>query len=189
MNICVFGDSITYGAYDPVNGGWVTLLRNYLEEKDDDIKVYNLGICGEESSDLLKRFKIESKPRKPDVIIFAIGANDIKHEKNKPINFDKFEKNIKELVNQANKFTKKIIILGITPVDEKLTTTRNRPPFNFRENKDVDQCNKILKIIAEKKKTIFVPIPIDFSEKDLDDGLHPNTVGHLKIFETVKLII
>jgi lysophospholipase L1-like esterase len=51
MNICIFGDSITYGAHDPINGGWTTLLRNYLEGKDDDITTYNLGICGDESSD------------------------------------------------------------------------------------------------------------------------------------------
>jgi lysophospholipase L1-like esterase len=189
MNICIFGDSITWGAYDPINGGWATLLRNYLEEKDDDVVTYNLGICGDDSCGLLKRFKFEVESRKPDIIILAIGANDIKHQKNKPVNFDKFEKNIKELVNQANKFTKKIIILGITLVDEKLTTPCNKPPYNFRENKDVARCNEILETIAAKEKIIFTPIPKNFSEKDLCDGLHPNTEGHGKIFETIKPIV
>src|SRR3989344_2128603 len=31
MSICVFGDSIVWGAYDPINSGWVTLLRNHIE--------------------------------------------------------------------------------------------------------------------------------------------------------------
>lgn len=189
MNICIFGDSITYGAYDPINGGWVGLLRNYLEGKDDDITTYNLGICADDSYGLLKRFKGEAEPRKPDLIIFAIGVNDIKHQKENPVQFNRFENNINELVKQANQFTKKIVILGITSVDEKLTTPRNRPPYNFRENKDIFRCNEILEKICEKEKTIFVPIPIDFSEKDLCDGLHPNTTGHLKIFKTIKSII
>jgi len=189
MNICVFGDSITWGSYDPVNGGWATLLRSYLEGKDDDITVYNLGICGDDSYGLLKRFKIEAEPRKPDLIIFAIGANDIKHQKENPVRFDEFENNIDKLMNQANLFTKKIVILGMTPVDEKITTPRNKPPYNFRENNDVVKCNEILKTISEKKKTIFIPIPINFSEKDLCDGLHPNTIGHSKIFETIKPIV
>jgi lysophospholipase L1-like esterase len=158
-------------------------------EENNDITTYNLGICGDNSKDLLKRFEIEAKSRKPDLIIFAIGANDIKHQKENPVRFDEFENNINELVKQANQFTKKIVILGITSVDEKLTTPRNRPPYNFRENKDVIRCNKILETIAIKEKMVFVPIPINFSEKDLGDGLHPNTIGHSKIFETIKLVI
>jgi lysophospholipase L1-like esterase len=189
MNICIFGDSITWGAYDPVNGGWVTLLRNYLEGKDNDTTIYNLGICADDSYGLLKRFKIEAEPRKPDLVIFAIGANDIKHQQNESIPFDKFEDNINKLVSQANKFTKKIIILGITPVNEQLTTPRNKPPYNFRENKDVFKCNKILETITIKQKITFIPIPINFSGKDLCDGLHPNTEGHQKIFEKIKPVI
>jgi len=189
MNICIFGDSITWGAYDPINSGWAGLLRNYLEGKDDDITTYNLGICADNSYGLLKRFMVEAEPRKPDLIIFAIGANDIKHQKENPVKFDEFEKNINELVDQAKKFTKKIVILEITPVDEKLTTPRNRPPYNYRENRDVSMCNKILKKITEDKNIIFVTIPDNFSEEDLYDGLHPNTEGHQKIFEKVKPVV
>jgi lysophospholipase L1-like esterase len=52
--ICVFGDSITWGAYDPERGGWVNRLRNDLEKKE--IESYNLGISGDTTADLLKRF-------------------------------------------------------------------------------------------------------------------------------------
>lgn len=186
MNICIFGDSITWGAYDPVNGGWATLLRNFLEEKGEFITTYNLGICGDNSSGLLKRFRIEAEPRKPDLIIFAIGANDIKHQKGKAVHFDEFEDNMGNLLTQAGEFTKKIVILGITPVDEKLTSG-NQPLDYFRENKDVDRCNEILKTMAVKQNLVFIPIPKSFLETDLsDDGLHPNTNGHLKIFEIIK---
>lgn len=189
MNICVFGDSITWGGYDPKNGGWVTSLRNYLESNYDDITTYNLGICGEDSSGLRTRFVVESRPRNPDLIIIAIGANDVKHQPDTSVSFDKFQDNIEELISQATKITKKIIILGITPVDETLTTPRNKPPYNFRENKDIYACNKILKELAITNKLAFVPIPAEFTSSDLADGLHPNTGGHTKIFETVKPII
>lgn len=189
MNICIFGDSIAYGAYDPINGGWVNLLRNYFEKKYDDVTTYNLGICGENSNDLLKRFINEITPRKSDLIILAIGANDVKHQKENSVQFDRFEQNINELINQASQFTKKIIILGITPVDEKLTMPRDIPPYNFRENRDITKCNEILKKVAEKEKITFTQIPNNFSEKDLYDGLHPNTNGHQKIFEKIKPVI
>jgi len=49
MNILIFGDSITWGAYDPDKGGWVNCLRNYFESKDSppyfreagDVAVFN----------------------------------------------------------------------------------------------------------------------------------------------------
>ena len=47
MTICIFGDSITWGAYDPEQGGWATRLRNYFEKQDNDVDVYNLGISGD----------------------------------------------------------------------------------------------------------------------------------------------
>ena len=109
MNICVFGDSITWGGYDPINGGWVTLLRNYLEKNFEDISLYNLGICSEASADLLKRLTIEAVPRKPEVIILAVGANDVRHKKGEGVSFDNFEKNIKELVSESKNFTNRII--------------------------------------------------------------------------------
>jgi len=36
MNILIFGDSITWEAHDPKQGGWATHLRNYLEEKSNN---------------------------------------------------------------------------------------------------------------------------------------------------------
>jgi len=189
MKICVFGDSIAYGAYDPVNGGWVTLLRNYLEEKyEGEVLTYNLGVCGETSEDLVKRFKNEAVIRKPDLIVFAIGANDVKHQKNIEVPFNLFKENIDLLVTQAREMTNKIVFLGITPVDEKFTTPRNKPPYNFRENKDINQLNKILKEICLEEKLIFVPIE-GMLVDDLDDGLHPNTNGHKKIFGIVRPVV
>ncbi|HNY04489.1 MAG TPA: SGNH/GDSL hydrolase family protein [Candidatus Woesebacteria bacterium] len=182
MNICVFGDSIVWGAFDPINGGWVTLLRNYLEKKYDEVTTYNLGKCGDNSSGLLKRFRQEATSRKPDLIILAIGANDVVHLKDKSFWFEKYQSNMVKLISQAKKYTNKIIILAITPVEKKLTTIG-------RDNRDIIECNKVLEKIAKKEKLVFVPISKDFSTEDLFDGLHPNTRGHVKIFEMVKAAV
>jgi len=76
MNICIFGDSIAWGAYDPERGGWATRLRNYLEKKNRYIIVYNLSISDEITTDLLTHLEIEIKSRESNLIIFAIGTND-----------------------------------------------------------------------------------------------------------------
>ena len=82
--ICVFGDSIAWGAVDPENGGWVNCLRNYFESKslrvDQDTDVYNLGISGDNTNDLLARFDVEVRARNPDTIVFAGPAG----QRNRP---------------------------------------------------------------------------------------------------------
>ena len=44
-----------------------------------------MGVSGDTSDDLIKRFPIECQSRRPDIIIIAIGINDsryIEHEDN-----------------------------------------------------------------------------------------------------------
>lgn len=111
MNICIFGDSITYGAYDPINGGWATLLRNHVEKKYNDTDTYSLGICGDTSSGLIERFPLETKARSPEIIIFAIGTNDSLFRQSpdgQKLDTDQFTKNINSLISLANKYTEKM---------------------------------------------------------------------------------
>ena len=71
MVITVFGDSVAWGAFDEKKGGWVDRFK--LHHSDC---VYNLGVSGDKSFDLLKRFQVECVARKPNVIFFAVGIND-----------------------------------------------------------------------------------------------------------------
>jgi lysophospholipase L1-like esterase len=74
MIICIFGDSIAWGATDCEKGGWVERLKTELMVKDID--VYNLGISGDTTENILKRMDAEAEARNPDIIIFSVGIND-----------------------------------------------------------------------------------------------------------------
>jgi len=120
--ICVFGDSITWGGGDVKNGGWVQQLRHYFESNDYDLAIYNQGVSGDNSSNLLTRFEVECKARGPQIIIFAIGINDsqyIKTKDNPRVSIEKFQDNLKELIKQAKNFTSNIIFIGLTKVEEE----------------------------------------------------------------------
>ncbi|MDP3998378.1 MAG: hypothetical protein Q8P89_02085 [bacterium] len=68
IHILAFGTSTTYGAWD-IEGGWVQRLRRFLDEKiitanyEHDYFVYNLGVSGDKSADILERFETETKAR------------------------------------------------------------------------------------------------------------------------------
>ena len=164
--ILIFGDSITYGAWDK-GGGWVSRLRKYLDEKNLSdpnfyCLCYNLGISGNDSNDLLERFEFETKQRLEEsediIIIFAIGINDsqfIRNENKHKTPIEKFKENIQSLINIAKKFTSKIVFVGLTPVDETRTTPI---PWNTKicyKNEYIKKYDEIIKTICEKKRNLF----------------------------------
>ena len=92
--ILIFGDSIAHGAWDTEKGGWVQRIKSFLDEEtlsesENEHTIYNLGVSGNNTEDLLERFEFETKQRlKEDdeelMFIFAIGVNDSQfiHSKN-----------------------------------------------------------------------------------------------------------
>jgi len=188
MNICIFGDSITWGASDFEKSGWVERLKSHCLEKYDDVNIYNLGIPGNTTNDLLKRFKSEAIIREPDLIIFAIGINDsgYEEEKNKiSINLKFFRKNIIKLVKIAKKITNKIIFIGLTRVDESKTKPIECECNVYYENEIIEKFDTTLKEISKENNFDYIEMKNILSNEDLDDGLHPNSNGHEKIFQEV----
>lgn len=194
--ICVFGDSIVFGRGDNLNRGWVGRLRKYFESKDQYNAVYNLGIPGNSTTDLLDRLDIECKARLKQhhegdrfVILIGIGINDsrfVDSPGNPQTEIDVFKKNILKIINIAKKYTNEIVFVGLTPVDEKLT---NPYENTFFFNNRVKEFDQIIKNSCNEKGVLFLDMleKIDMDHtKFLDDGLHPNAQGYEKMYEIVK---
>lgn len=186
MNICIFGDSIAWGAYDPEQGGWANRLRNYFEAQNKDINVYNLSISGDTTTDLLNRLEVELKSREPNIIIFAIGINDaqsVRDVNSTPISIDEFKNNLKKLHSTAHKFADKIIFIGLTPVDE----LKMKSIFSsFYANQNIKYLDTEIKKFCEENNTKFISMDEVIGNADLDDGLHPNANGHKKMFDKIR---
>jgi lysophospholipase L1-like esterase len=189
INICVFGDSIVWGANDYEKAGWVERLKIYFLENTDDVCVYNFGVSGDNSEDLLKRFSIEAKLRNPNAIIFAIGINDsqyLKTKDNPRMDAENFKSHLLDLVKNAEKFTDKIIFVGLTIVDKSKTMPISWDAIKYYDNENISRYNTAIKLFCEKRKIIFIDLTGLLNNSDLDDGLHPNSKGHQKIFEKIK---
>ena len=191
--ICIFGDSITWGASDTEGGGWVTRLRNFYESEglpvDQDVDVYNLGVSGDNTDDLLKRFDIETEAREPSTILFAIGINDsqfiISKGENR-ISESLFQKNLEVLFAKAKALTSKVAFIGLIVVDESKTIPI---PWNTDENytkENRDRYDSVIRKLCTKNHIPYLDMDEVVSIGDLSDGLHPNTTGHKKMFEAVR---
>ena len=175
----------------PFRIAWANLLRNHLEKISDNlISLYDLGVDGDTTRNLLKRLDVEATARKPELIIFAVGVNDSLYRKsinNPEVPIDEFEKNMKELIQKARIYTNKIIIVGLVKGDDNVTKPLIQSSTGkYYDKVRVGEYDRVLKKIADQENIVFVDIFKKLSDYEFDDGIHPNVNGHLKVFETVR---
>jgi lysophospholipase L1-like esterase len=185
MEIGIWGDSITFGSCDSEALGWAGRLRKTLPTKDYN-QLYNFGICGETTGDLLKRFDIEAQAIKPDKIVFAIGINDSKFPSELDVNkvpLGEFEKNLNQLIEFAKRYTDQITLIGLTKVDDEWKSV---PGSRFL-NEEIEKYDSIIKKVSDLNYCRFISVinTID-PVTDLADGLHPNATGYQKMFEKIQ---
>ena len=188
-NVCIFGDSIVWGAWDKSKNGWVNRLNIYFAEKNKDINIYNLGIASETTSDLLKRVEKECEIRKPGTIIIAIGINDtiyLKKEKRTIVEIHDFEDNLEKIKNICSKYTNNICFLGLTKVKEKYTNPIAWDDNQSYFNNIIEKYNESLRCFCINNRINFLDMYDILEENNLcEDGIHPNESGHKKIFNRV----
>jgi len=191
IHICVFGASITWGAFDTEKGGWVDRLKIYFFNQEDEnyASVYNLAVSGATTEDVLKRFDVDCEARRPNIIIFSIGNNDsqfIKSQNKTQTSIEKFRKNLDNLLEKASKYAEKIVFFGLTGVEEEKTMPVYWNSDAFYSNENIRQYDSIIEDFCRDKNLKYISLKGILEEGDWEDGLHPNAKGHEKIFEKIK---
>lgn len=193
--VVIFGDSITWGANDYEMGGWVSRLRSDLESNSEDYySIYNQGISGDNTEDLLFRFEVEAAARKREkaeenIVIFAIGINDsqnIEKKDNFAVKPKQFENNLKKLIELSKKYYDKIVFIGLTNVDEKKTVPIPWSKDKSYYSRDVKMYDKIIEKIAKQNNCKYIEMFDLVSLNEMKDGLHPDSIGHKKMYLKIK---
>lgn len=189
MKICIFGDSIVWGARDTQKGGWAERLKTYFMKTDPEIMVYNVGVSSDTTSDLLKRLNAEARARKADAIIIAIGINDSRYidtKGNYPVDLETFQSNLKEILEIAQNITDKVLFIGLTPIDESKTMPIPWRPSMFYDEESVSKYSKALEAFCSSNNVQYVSMNGVVDKNELPDGLHPDSNGHEKMYQVVK---
>lgn len=198
--VFAFGHSITQGFWDS-EGGWVQRLRNFLDqkslEKPDEyyFEVYNLGVSGNDSNQVLDRFEPEIEARISEdndtIVFFQLGANDIQYfneEYRLRTSKKEFEQNILDLISEARKYADEIIFVG----DPVITIEGPIPWATEKELSDsrLKSYTDTVRRKCEKEGIAFVDVRSEQTKEKwtnkLEDGCHPNKKGHKLIFERVR---
>lgn len=199
MILCVFGDSIAHG-YSDSEGGWVARInahfgREAIQNPDLDYPtVYNLGVSGDTTEDLLLRIEAETAAREWEdeeiFLIIAIGTNDCARKPTElQVTENKSKKNLNAIVERMKPVTDGIIMLGVPAVDEGRTAPVDWVDATYL-NTDLAIMETAIAEVAKEQEVTYVPVFPYFVQsleetELLDDGLHPNDVGHALIAQLV----
>jgi lysophospholipase L1-like esterase len=203
MRILIFGDSITQGFWDLEYGGWVQRIRKeYDRQAVKNLTgswptVFNLGIAGDKTGDIVKRlpYEIEARrlPEESLVLIFAIGINDTSFiGEDKTTNLDNYREELGVLLASAKHYSDKVLFVGLSPVDEALCNPwiHDSTGICFK-NERILEFESALRKFCIEKEVPCVQIIEKFQKQQaerelLSEGLHPNDAGHQLIAELVK---
>jgi len=84
--VLFFGDSFVAGAGDDQGLGWPTRLTAAAWAAELPLTAYNLGVRGESTREVARRFRAETDPRlipgADNRVVLAVGANDVSLDEN-----------------------------------------------------------------------------------------------------------
>jgi len=208
--IFILGASITYGVGGS-DGGWADMVKREMhrrqyskfDESNEHYEVYNFAKPGMTVGDVLGSMSTDIGYRRRDnekaVIILSVGMNNTK-SMNSPEDYvstdASYKNNLVELLDAAKKVTDKVIFVGYTPVDEKITAPRISPftgEKTYFSNSRIKEFNDICKTVCEDKGVMHVDIfdkAVSENWNDcLVDGVHPDAGGHEWIFKQLKPVL
>lgn len=171
MNIVVIGDSIVHGGIDNEAGGWVNRLRVVSAKKGLGDHVFNLGLGGNHSRQLLERAEHEIKARVNHIehVIYSTGTNDM----NVNMTTEEYAGNLERLGAVASGFGKSVTFMGLF----------NRTDGEWKTQ--TENYNVVIEKICSDKDYRFIPTIDLIDAADLVDGCHPNPDGHEKLCQRV----
>jgi len=187
-SIVIFGDSISWGAWDMEKGGWANRLWFHVaERKENYVQIYNQSIDGGTTETILARFENEARVREADALVFQTGGNDAAYQ-HAPNNFlvppEKFKENLEEIIRRAKKITSNIVFMDLKNCDESKTAPVPWADIYYT-NENIQKYSHIMEEVCRENNVSFLNLEL-LDDEDFDDGLHPNAQGHRKVFEQVK---
>jgi acyl-CoA thioesterase I len=186
MRLCVIGDSFVNGTGDPLGLGWVGRVCAAARRRGHDVTCYNLGIRGDTSADIARRWREEAGLRLPaDIdgrLVFSFGANDCRSEAGAP------------RIERAAALANARVILG-TAKAHRPTLMLGPPPIPGDAAADaaVAALSPALARLCGELDVPYLELHRPLSALGLwrvelaaGDGAHPGTAGYALIADLVE---
>lgn len=194
--IFCLGDSITLGCNDSLGLGWPGRLGRDLVHKKRSLAVYNLGINGDTSLDIARRWRGEVTARSRNaggLILFAFGFNDASRPANGELQVE-LDESIAvagELLLEA-KSTSEVLWIGPTPLDESVNPLRTEFETWYSYNAEIGRYDAAYAELAQEIGIDYLRLFPEFLNSprylaalNSGDGVHPGDDGYAMIAECI----
>lgn len=183
-SIVFTGDSITHGPLHTKGyRSYTEHFRERLKEKfkNENIMVFNTGVSGATTRDIIRDFHICVNIYDPDIVFIMLGMND---SSNEIVPLEEYRKNILELINKVRE-------IGAIPILQtsniiKMDLSRKSLKFYMDIVRTVARENNVMLIDHYSHWEELEKENSNLKNELLNDLIHPNEKGHLEI---VKFIL
>ncbi len=173
VGLCFVGDSFTAGYGDPKALGWVGRVVHRSQHADLDLTAYNLGVRGQDSGDVVARWRAECMPRWSERherrLVVSVGHNDIRHG----LSTARSRLNLANVIDEATSSGISPFVVGVPPAGD--------PELNERIRVLVQAQSDVCSRRGVPYVDCFAPlVGHDQWQTDLatGDGVHPGQAGY-----------
>lgn len=166
-------------------------IEKFMEEKGNPYIIYNRGVGGYKSEDMLKALEICVFELEPSLIFINIGTNDLS-DPNIPI--DKMIENYRLILKKIKKRLPgtEIYLMAYYPVNFEAADENMKQCLMIRNNDKIRKANEKVKKLAEQENVKY----IDINDKLKDDqgnlkaeytieGMHINEEGYRAVLDDI----
>lgn len=193
--ICFIGDAFTAGAGDETVLGWVGRVVLAEWERNHDVTIYNLGVRGDSTRTILRRWRRECEARLPHDangrLVFMFGGNDAKEVVGAGVEVPVEESvaNARTIIAEATAWCPTLWI-SLIPMSETRPYPRLLPGapdyrFDNRRQAEYTRCYAdVARELAVPFLDIHTPLLNDPDWQLLTqagDGSNPSAAGYAKI--------
>ena len=186
MKIVFFGDSITESnrnLSDPsdLGAGFVKIAAGKLRllYPDAEIEILNRGVGGDRTAELLQRVEKDVVDEHPDVVVLAIGVNDVWHRfvvPEREVSLEQFTGNYNRLVEIIKGTGAKLLLLQ--PFVLNMEDKPRLRPYLHRFNEAISEIAAREQLTLIPLDEIFTGLTQDIKPEQFSvDGVHPTHRG------------
>ena len=169
--IAFLGDSLSAGMGVEEEEAFPRIVRDRLRDLGWSVEVLNAGVSGDTTAGGVSRLKWILR-QNPQIVVVELGANDGL----RGMSVEMTEANLRQMINGAKEHGARVLLAGM------------KVPPNYGAEY-AEQFNALFPKLAAELEVPLVPFLLSgvAAEPELNqaDGIHPNSVGHLRVAETL----
>ncbi len=177
-------------------------ISGYAGSKSDSIYVFNRGVAGNTSANLLSRVESDVVALHPELTIIMVGTNDMLNSR-KVVSYEDYEKNLTSLIERIKATGSQVMLLSAIPADsEYLFERHDKSKYAGHPSEVMAAARDIVQELSLRFDCYFVDMFGEFTSRGIPshnedkyirneknsrvkDGVHPTAEGYQLIGEII----